>query len=191
MNVFEQEICEITCRVLNDVGDTEDWTPSMLYRFLEKPPNPEMGDYALPCFSFGKKLRIPPIKVAEKLVKELQNFLKSSNFITSIGATGSYINFCISSDTLAEFILPEIFSGNYFKAPSRKSLERVMIEYSQPNTHKGFHVGHMRNVALGDSLSRIFKYNGYDVVGVNYIGDVGAHIAKCLWFFLNYNFFYT
>jgi arginyl-tRNA synthetase len=56
-----------------------------------------------------------------------------------------------------------------------------MIEFSQPNTHKEFHVGHGRNVCLGDSLCRIFSYNGFNVTPVNYIGDEGAHIAKCLW----------
>ena len=61
-----------------------------------------------------------------------------------------------------------------------------MIEFSQPNTHKGFHVGHLRNAALGDSLCRIFRYNGYEVVAANYFGDVGTHIAKCLWYFLNH-----
>ncbi|RYZ48234.1 MAG: arginine--tRNA ligase [Proteobacteria bacterium] len=60
----------------------------------------------------------------------------------------------------------------------------VMIEYSQPNTHKSFHVGHMRNVVLGDSLGRIYKACGYPVTMVNYIGDEGAHIAKCLWYIL-------
>ncbi|NIP74309.1 MAG: arginine--tRNA ligase, partial [Gammaproteobacteria bacterium] len=56
----------------------------------------------------------------------------------------------------------------------------------QPNTHKAFHVGHMRNVALGDALVRILEYNGHEVVAANYIGDVGTHIARCLWFYLNH-----
>ena len=59
----------------------------------------------------------------------------------------------------------------------------MMVEYSQPNTHKAFHVGHMRNVALGDSIVRISDWAGFHVIPVNYIGDVGAHIAKCLWYF--------
>lgn len=61
-----------------------------------------------------------------------------------------------------------------------------MIEFSQPNTHKEFHVGHGRNVCLGDSICRIFIYNGYKVIGANYIGDEGTHIAKCLWGVENY-----
>jgi arginyl-tRNA synthetase len=61
-----------------------------------------------------------------------------------------------------------------------------MVEYSQPNTHKAFHVGHMRNVALGDALVRILEYNGHAVTAANYIGDVGTHIARCLWYYLHH-----
>eukprot|EP01083_Nonionella_stella_P036799 100379_1 len=56
-----------------------------------------------------------------------------------------------------------------------------MIEYSQPNTHKAFHVGHMRNCALGDSLVRFYEKLGHHVVATNYLGDEGAHVAKCVW----------
>eukprot|EP00466_Bigelowiella_natans_P018627 jgi/Bigna1/50244/estExt_Genewise1.C_710042 len=56
-----------------------------------------------------------------------------------------------------------------------------MIEYSQPNTHKAFHVGHMRNAALGDCLVRLYDFVGHEVIAANYFGDEGAHIAKCLW----------
>jgi arginyl-tRNA synthetase len=62
-----------------------------------------------------------------------------------------------------------------------KKDEKVMIEYSQPNTHKAFHVGHMRNVALGDALVRLYRFAGHEVTAANYIGDEGTHIAKCLW----------
>ena len=187
MNVFEREICKLSTEALNAFDESENWTPSELNKLVEQPPNPEMGDYALPCFSFAKIFKIPPIKVAEELSEILNNIINSNNLITSVTAVGAYINFNISVVALAAEVLPEIFSGRYFKESSKNTLERVMIEYSQPNTHKGFHVGHLRNVALGDSLCRIFKYNGYDVIGVNYIGDVGAHIAKCLWFLRNYN----
>ena len=56
-----------------------------------------------------------------------------------------------------------------------------MVEYSQPNTHKEFHVGHLRNVCLGSALVKLFRYCGYQVTAANYFGDEGAHIAKCLW----------
>jgi arginyl-tRNA synthetase len=60
-----------------------------------------------------------------------------------------------------------------------------MVEFSQPNTHKAFHVGHMRNLALGDAIVRLLRAAGYEVIAANYLGDVGAHIAKCLWWYLD------
>ena len=79
----------------------------MLERFLEKPPNPEMGDYAIPCFSFAKVFKAPPVKIAEELIELLRNYLTSNKFLTSAKAVGAYINFEISVVALAEFILPE------------------------------------------------------------------------------------
>ncbi|MBL4823848.1 MAG: arginine--tRNA ligase [SAR324 cluster bacterium] len=187
MNIFEKTICEMTAKVLNSGNESGTWEPSGLNELVEQPPNPEMGDYALPCFSFAKSLKRSPVKIAEELAKNLQSILTPDSPITAIQAVGAYLNFTISPVAMAEVVLPDVFRGTYFKSPSKIAHERVMIEYSQPNTHKGFHVGHLRNVALGDSLCRIYKYNGYDVIGVNYIGDVGAHIAKCLWFFRNHN----
>ena len=57
-----------------------------------------------------------------------------------------------------------------------------MIEYSQPNTHKILHVGHMRNLCLGNSLVRLNRYLGHQVIASTYPGDVGTHVAKCLWY---------
>ena len=187
MNIFIQTIYDWTTKVLNSVDESRTWEPSELNRLVEQPPNSEMGDYAIPCFSFAKNLQRSPIQIAAELAEQLQKCISQETSINAIQAEGSYLNFTVSAAAMAEEVLPDVFRGTYFKESSKNARERVMIEYSQPNTHKGFHVGHMRNVALGDSLCRIFRYNGYDVVGANYIGDVGAHIAKCLWFYRYYN----
>ena len=178
MNIFIQTIFDWTTKVLNSVDESRTWEPSELTRLVEQPPNSEMGDYAIPCFSFAKNLQRSPVQIAAELAEQLQKFISQETPITAIQAEGSYLNFTVSAASMAEVVLPDVFRGTYFKESSKNARERVMIEYSQPNTHKGFHVGHMRNVALGDSLCRIFRYNGYDVVGANYIGDVGEHIAK-------------
>lgn len=67
--------------------------------------------------------------------------------------------------------------------PTRQLSERIMIEYSQPNTHKSFHVGHLRNAVFGDSLVRLYKMFGHHDIAANYFGDQGIHVAKCLWNF--------
>ena len=84
---------------------------------------------------------------------------------------------------MASVVLPALARGLGEPVVTRD--EKVMVEYSQPNTHKAFHVGHMRNVSLGDALVRLLRAHGHEVVAANYLGDVGAHIAKCLWWFLD------
>ena len=187
MNIFEQTINDWTASILTTEYKYEAWDSSEITGLIEQPPNPELGDYALPCFSFSKSLRLSPALIASELRDKLQKYLLPNAPFTLIQARGPYLNFTVSAAAVAEAVLPDIFHGNYFKEPSSIKRERVMIEYSQPNTHKGFHVGHLRNVALGDSLCRIYLYNGYDVVGANYIGDIGSHIAKCLWYLRNHN----
>ena len=187
MNIFEQTINDWTASILTTEYKYEAWDSSEITGLIEQPPNPELGDYALPCFSFSKSLRRSPALIASELADKLQKYLLPNAPFTLIQARGPYLNFTVSAAAVAEAVLPDIFHGNYFKEPSSIKRERVMIEYSQPNTHKGFHVGHLRNVALGDSLCRIYLYNGYDVVGANYIGDIGSHIAKCLWYLRNHN----
>ena len=187
MNIFEQTINDWTASILTTEYKNEAWDSSEISGLIEQPPNPELGDYALPCFSFSKTLRRSPAVIASELADKLQDYLLPNAPFTHIQARGPYLNFTVSAAAVAEAVLPDIFHGNYFKEPSRIKREKVMIEYSQPNTHKGFHVGHLRNVALGDSLCRIYLYNGYDVVGANYIGDIGSHIAKCLWYLKNHN----
>ena len=172
MNIFEQTINDWTASILTTEYKYEAWDSSEITGLIEQPPNPELGDYALPCFSFSKILRRSPALIASELADKLQKYLLPNAPFTLIQAKGPSLNFTVSAAAVAEAVLPDIFHGNYFKEPSSIKRERVMIEYSQPNTHKGFHVGHLRNVALGDSLCRIYLYNGYDVVGANYIGAV-------------------
>ena len=187
MNIFEQTINDWTASILTTEYKNEVWDSLEITGLIEQPPNPELGDYALPCFSFSKTLRRSPAVIASELADKLQKHLLPNAPFTHIQARGPYLNFTVSPAAVAEAVLPDIFNSKYFKEPSIIKREKVMIEYSQPNTHKGFHVGHLRNVALGDSLCRIYLYNGYDVVGANYIGDIGSHIAKCLWYLKNHN----
>ena len=187
MNIFEKAIYELTADILKTEYKYDVKNSLELSSLIEYPPSPDLGDYALPCFSFSKTLHLSPDVIASELESKLQKHLLNKSPFTNIKARGPYLNFTVSSSSFAEEILPDIFNGNYFKRPSNIKRERVMIEFSQPNTHKGFHVGHLRNVALGDSLCRIFLYNGYDVIGANYIGDIGSHIAKCLWYLKKHN----
>lgn len=187
MNIFKSTISQLLASALASIQDQENFEPQTLEASIESPPKPDMGDYAFPCFPFAKILRKAPNLIAKDLVAALEAPVEASEALLSVKAIGAYVNFNVSMTKMASDTLPKVFDGSYFEENQASQRERVMIEFSQPNTHKGFHVGHMRNVALGDSLCRLYKYNGYDLVGTNYIGDVGTHIAKCLWYYLNHN----
>ena len=157
--------------------------PEIQAGLIEQPPDPALGDYAFPCFQLAKALRKGPPLIAKDLAARLQPALARQPLLTGVEAAGPYVNFRASIPEMARGAVPAILSGAYFEANRGARRAKVMIEYSQPNTHKAFHVGHMRNVALGDALVRIFEYNGHPVIAANYIGDVGTHIAKCLWYY--------
>ncbi len=154
-----------------------------IFKTLERPPESQLGDYAFPCFRFAKALRQKPPEIASALATYLEQH--GQGWIAEANAVGAFLNLRLQAPKAAALLLGQLQNGAYFsrvKDHWLQAADRVMVEYSQPNTHKVFHVGHMRNVALGDSLGRIYEYCGYPVTFVNYIGDEGAHIAKCLWY---------
>jgi arginyl-tRNA synthetase len=161
----------------------EDITEVEIFRMIERPPESVLGDFAFPCFRLAKSLRKSPITIAETLSTLLKEG-SLDTWIQDIKAVGAFLNVFVDKSHLAESLLPKMISGAFFSPQitrAQHSKKRVMIEFSQPNTHKEFHVGHARNVCLGDSLCRLFQYLGYDLISANYLGDEGTHVAKCLW----------
>ncbi len=152
---------------------------------LTVPPDPAMGDLAFPCFKLAKALRKGPPQIAGDLAKTLSAaFAATPGLIARAEAAGPYVNLRLDLGRAAELVLPPLARGETHAPPTTGV--RTMIEYSQPNTHKAFHVGHLRNLCLGDALVRLLRADGDDVVAANYLGDVGAHIAKCLWWYLDH-----
>ena len=169
--LFDAVITELT-RLLGpeaeQVGD--------LARFISHPPKPDMGDLAFGCFPLAKIRRRSPAQIAQELAGQVQ----AGGLIASAAAVGPYLNFSADPVGLLQATCDAVDSGVLTRAQTRQT-DRVMVEFSQPNTHKLFHVGHLRNVALGDSLVRIFRSRGHSVVPANYYGDFGIDVAKCLW----------
>ena len=152
-----------------------------IYQLIEKPPESKLGDFALPCFRFAKVLRKKPFDIAQDLKGYIEQ--ASCPWIAKVEIAGAFLNLFLDQAYLANFLLPIVLDESYFASEKPKAIRdsRVMVEFSQPNTHKEFHIGHCRNVCLGEAVSLICEYNGYQVIPVNYIGDEGTHVAKCLW----------
>ncbi len=156
-------------------------TAQDIYAMMEKPPEENMGDFALPCFRFAKALKLPPPKIATMLAEGLKT--DTSGWVERTAVVNAFLNIYVNKSHMAAAIIPKALDGKLFDYPIAPKCtgERVMVEFSQPNTHKEFHVGHMRNLCLGSALVNLFRYCGYHGTAVNYFGDEGTHIAKCLW----------
>ncbi len=166
--------------IIPHLGDSNESVSTLTER-LQQPPETSMGHYALPCFLLAKTFKKSPQTIALGLSQSLAADIEHQPLVQRVSAQGAYLNFWVDMAQMAQHAVASILDGSMFTVASPSTPHCVMVEYSQPNTHKGFHVGHMRNVALGDALSRLLAYQGNSVIAANYIGDVGAHIARCLW----------
>lgn len=158
---------------------------SEIESLLETPKDSSHGDIAFPCFQLARALKKAPPAIAADLVTKLGPVLESEREIQKVVAIGPYINFILNKASLAAALVPAIISGEFLKKRAPKG-ERVMVEFGNVNTHKSFHVGHIRNTALGDSIARFFEFEGFDTVRANYLGDEGTHVAKCIWYLRNH-----
>ena len=150
---------------------------------VQNAPNPEMGDLGSPMFVFAKAFRLAPVQIAQEVAKI------AASYQTSLGeilAVGPYVNIKLDKAGAAYPILAAVAkekdSYGSFNQEGKKPLEgrRVMIEFSSPNTNKPLHLGHVRNDALGESVSRILKAAGAEVFKVDLINNRGVHICKSM-----------
>ncbi|MCB9359187.1 arginine--tRNA ligase [Candidatus Woesearchaeota archaeon] len=141
---------------------------------LEVPPNPEMGDFAFPCFPLTKQLKKAPTEIA----KDIQKGIKIKNVEAKV--IGPYINFFIDKSILAEQIIKDIEEKKTSFGCKKPKGEVVLVESPGPNTNKPLHLGHLRNILLGQSIARILKSQGKDVKSVNVVNDRGVHICKSM-----------
>ncbi len=118
--------------------------------------------------------------VAE-LATDIAGRLEKSGDFERVEAEKGYVNCFFRPGEFARDLAGKILSNGTDWGRGESIRGRVMVEYSQPNTHKAFHIGHVRNVALGAALVRCFRYAGRDTVAANYIGDIGSHVFKSLW----------
>lgn len=145
---------------------------------LETPPDLTLGDTAFPCFALAKAMKRSPVEIAT----ELSAKIGPTEFIDRVVAVGPYVNFFFKKEAFTARVLKEVkVAEEKYGFSTLGAGHNIIVEYAQPNTHKEFHVGHLRNALLGESIARVMRANGYKVVGVSYPGDIGAHVAKVIW----------
>lgn len=145
--------------------------------FLETPPNPEMGDFAFPCFKLSKTLRMGPPVIAGKL----QSALANDEIIDHVECVGGYLNFFLHKTGYAQSIVEKVLEQKEKYGSSDEGQGRVIcIDYSSINIAKRFHIGHLSTTMIGNALYKIYEHLGYKCVGINHLGDWGTQFGKMI-----------
>lgn len=148
-----------------------------IYNSIALPPNPEMGDYALPCFRFAKVLRKSPALIAQSIAESYP----ADDVIEKAEAVNGYVNFTVNKSALArEVIDGALADGEKYGSSEEGAGKTVCIDYSSVNIAKPFHIGHLSTTAIGGALYKIFNFLGYKAVGINHLGDYGTQFGKLI-----------
>ncbi len=146
---------------------------------IERPKESKNGDYAFPCFRLAKERRQAPPVIAGKISEELEEELEKTN-IEKVEAAGGYINFFINKEEIAKQVLADFSSQGEYGSSKIGKGKNIVIDYSAPNIAKPFHIGHLRTTVIGGALYNIYKYLGYNTIGINYLGDYGTQFGKLI-----------
>jgi len=151
---------------------------------LEYPENPAHGDFSCNvAMIYAKQLDMAPKILAEKIITELKKYLgEKLSFVESISVDGpGFINFKIKDKVFVEEIVATALSVGRIHRSGGRTSKKVMVEYTDPNPFKAFHIGHLMSNAIGESISRLTEGSGAEVIRACYQGDVGLHVAKTIW----------
>lgn len=149
-----------------------------LETYIETPKDSKNGDYAFPCFRLAKELKKAPSVIANEIKEKLENDVMSE--IEKIDVVGGYLNFYINKKILVEEILKEFSRSEEYGKSNAGNGKNIVIDYSAPNIAKQFHIGHLRSTVIGGALYNIYKYLGYNVTGINHLGDYGTQFGKLI-----------
>ncbi|MDI9259733.1 arginine--tRNA ligase [Alicyclobacillus sendaiensis] len=146
-------------------------------RMLEYPPNPALGDLALPCFPFAREMRKNPVQIAEELAERVRQV----DGVESAQAEKGFLNIRLARAPFAQSVIEQAIASVHDLFSSERGRGRTaVIDYSSPNIAKPFGVGHLRSTIIGHALKRMMREDGWRVEGVNHLGDWGTQFGKVI-----------
>lgn len=176
MLVIKEKLAQAICDGLQAAYPAAEFTPEQVLGMLEYPPDPALGDFALPCFKLSKTLHASPIQIAEKLAGTME-----SEVLDRVDPVKGYLNFYLSNAHLALHVLGEIGTKKeHYGAPTFGEGKTVVLDYSSPNVAKPFHIGHLGTTVIGHALKKLHEFAGYKCIGINYLGDWGTQFGKLI-----------
>lgn len=169
---------DFRCKIAEIISNVTNISKEELENFIEKPKESRMGDYAFPCFKLAKELKKSPVEIAEDLKAKI---VIDENIIEKVEIVSGYLNFYINKKTLVKEVLNEFDEKRErYGSSNEGNNQTIVIDYSSPNIAKPFHIGHLRSTVIGKALYNIYKFLGYNVVGINHLGDWGTQFGKLI-----------
>ncbi len=166
---FKQEIA-------NQIAKVTNLKQEELETYIETPKDVRNGDYAFPCFRLAKELKKSPAQIAIEIKEKIEI---DSKILEKVEVVGGYLNFTVNKMLLTQEVLKEIEQEDYGKSNIGEG-QTILVEYSSPNIAKPFHIGHLRTTVIGAALYNIYKYLGYNTIGINHLGDYGTQFGKLI-----------
>ncbi len=163
--------------IAKEIAKTVNIPEKELETYIEVPKDSGNGDYAFPCFRLAKELKKAPPIIAEDIKEKLKIDGES---IEKVEVVGGYLNFYINQGLLAKEVLTEISKKEEYGKSDIGKGKNIVIDYSAPNIAKPFHIGHLRSTVIGGALYNIYKYLGYNTIGINHLGDYGTQFGKLI-----------
>ena len=176
---FKNEISNLIIIALKkSYSEVESLTAEEIVGFLEVPKDKQNGDLSFPCFKLAKILKTSPIEIANSIKS---NINIENSAVSKIDVINGFLNFYIDRTKIAENVVRKFNSQkeNYGASDEGKG-KNVVIDYSSPNIAKPFHIGHLKTTIIGHSLYNMYKFLGYNTIGINHLGDYGTQFAKLI-----------
>ena len=165
-------------KIAEEISKVLELTKEELKEYIEIPKDTKMGDYALPCFKLAKEMKKSPVIIANEIKEKIE---MPNKYISKIEAVNGFLNIFINNEILIENVLDEMESKkeNYGSSNIGNG-KNIIVEYSSPNIAKPFHVGHLRTTVIGRALYNMYKFLGYNTIGINHLGDWGTQFGKLI-----------
>ena len=165
-------------KIAEEISKVLELTKEYLKEYIEIPKDTKMGDYALPCFKLAKEMKKSPVIIANEIKEKIE---MPNKYISKIEAVNGFLNIFINNEMLIENVLDEMESKkeNYGSSNIGNG-KYIIVEYSSPNIAKPFHVGHLRTTVIGRALYNMYKFLGYNTIGINHLGDWGTQFGKLI-----------
>ena len=180
---FKKTLADALAEAINIESPEGGMSPGQIYAAIETPPDPQLGDYAFPCFRLAKSLRKAPPEIAVRL----SQVIKLPPGFQGVTTAAAYLNFSLNRKEFVRKALAKLQEqGADYGKSNVGGGGVVVIDYSSPNVAKTFHVGHLRTTVIGRALYNIMNFVGYKSVGINHLGDWGTQFGKLITAFVKW-----